>query len=123
MTKSLYYLECVCMDDISFPNGDFHKGEVFYYNSNASAKEMCLYNFGRFATMPAAKAEKIRSLANDYKHINNSGPYLPLTRQKRYAKKWQIKKYPNHMKTYLESKGHFKCEIKELKVTYKEEEV
>ena len=48
MKKSIYYIECTCIKDCSYPNIDFHVGDVFYYNKKASSNEMYLYYSYKF---------------------------------------------------------------------------
>ena len=118
MNKSLYYIECTCIKDCSYPNIDFHVGDVFYYNKKAASNEMYLYY---------SYKDKRHSTSEEDKHIASTfGKYtshIPFTRQKKFAKKWQIKSYAEYWTRWVEEIGDFKCNIKEIKITYEEEEV
>ena len=48
--------------------------------------------------------------------------YLPFTRQKKNAKKWQIKRYADHEASIINNIGEFNAIVKEIKITYIEEE-
>lgn len=115
MNKIFYYLEVTCITDCHYPFVDFHKGEVLYYNPKASSNEMYLFK---------SDDEESYSSKTKYGKYRTIGQWswLPFTRKKQYAKKWQIKRYPENIKRIIESYGEFTCEIKEIKVTYKEEE-
>lgn len=83
MNKSLYYIECTCIKDCSYPNVDFHIGDVLYYNPKAASNEMYLnYNY----------RESRHATVEEMYHYNWKS-YLPYTRQKKNAKKWQIRRY------------------------------
>ena len=119
MNKSLYYIECTANCDMEFENGYantkwgqennfiktiFHKGDIVYFNPKAASNEMYV---GR---------DK-----NPYQGWSSS--YLPFTRQKRFAKKWQIKEYAEKNARIINEKEQFTAVIKEIKITYMEEEV
>jgi len=121
MNKSLYFIECTANSDIEFDNGYantkwgqennfiktiFHKGDVVYFNPKASSNEMYV----------GCNREK-----NPYRYWSSS--YLPFTRQKRFAKKWQIKEYAKENARFINEKGQFTAVVKEIKITYTEEEV
>jgi len=113
MNKSLYYIECICIKDCSYPNVDFHIGDVVYYNPNAASNEMYLYwNYreNRHATEEEMRYYRYKS-------------HLPYTRQKKNAKKWQIKRYADWYVNIINDTGEFKATVKEIKVTYIEEEL
>jgi hypothetical protein len=42
---------------------------------------------------------------------------------KKNAKKWEIKRYPDWEAMLINEKGEFNAVVKEIKVTYEEEEV
>jgi len=117
MNKSLYYIECTCIKDCSYPNIDFHVGDVFYYNKKAASNEMYLYY---------SYKDKRHSTSEEDEHIASTfGKYtshIPFTRQKRFAKKWEIKRYPDWEAMLINEKGEFNAVVKEIKVTYTEEE-
>jgi len=113
MNKSLYFIECTAKDDIEFKTGwsedqitVFHKGDIVYFNPKASANEMYV-GYGK---------DK-----NPYQGWSSS--YLPFTRQKRFAKKWQIKEYADRNAKYVNEYGQFNAIVKEIKITYTEENI
>ena len=118
MNKSIYYIECTCIKDCSYPNVDFHVGDVLYYNKKASSNEMYLFFNNR---------EKRHRNDEEIKHIESTfgrwANYIPFTRQKKNAKKWEIKRYPEWEAMLINKMGEFNCIVKEIKVTYEEEEV
>lgn len=107
--SSLYYMECICIKDVKFPNVEFHINDVLYYNSKASAKEMWKYN-----GITSTETDE-----NFRKYFY--GSYLPFTRLKKNARKYKKLSSLESVKKYIESKGDFSCKIKEIKVTYVEE--
>ena len=116
--KSLYYIEVTCIKDVSYPNVDLHIGDVLYFNSKASSNEMyLLYSY---------KHNRHRTKEEEQHVINTFGrytSYLPFTRKKTNAKKWQIKSYADGEAKWLNNTGEFNAIVKEIKVTYQEEEV
>lgn len=113
MNKSLYFIECTANYDIELKTGwkddqitTFHKGDVIYFNPKASSNEMYV----------GCVREK-----NPYRWWSSC--YLPFTRQKRFAKKWQIKDYADKNAQYINEKGQFNAVVKEIKLTYTEEEI
>lgn len=117
-TKSLYYIECTCINDCKYPNVEFHKGDVVYYNKKAAANEMYLgFNY----------VEKRHNTDEEIEHLKSTFgryvSYLPFTRQKKFAKKWEIRRYPEWEADIINKMGEFNCIVKEIKVTYEEEEV
>lgn len=113
MTKSIYYIECICIKDCAYPNIDFHVGDVVYYNPKAASNEMYLgWNY-RENRHP--KLEEI----DKYKYQS----YLPFTKQKKNAKKWEIKRYADRYANIINNTGEFSTVVKEIKITYTEEEI
>ena len=106
MNKSLYFIECTCIKDCVFPKVSFKTGDVVYFNSKASSDEMYV----------GYEREK-----NPYQYWSRG--YLPFTRQKRFAKKWQIKDYADKNARFINNVGYFTAIVKEIKLTYTEEEV
>ena len=49
--------------------------------------------------------------------------HLPYTRQKKNAKKWQVKRYADWYANIINDRGEFKATVKEIKITYEEEEL
>lgn len=115
MNKSLYYIECTCIKNCIYPNIEFHEGDIFYYNKKARANEMYLWNYKDSNRNISEEAIKYRGIGD--------WSYLPFTRQKKFAKKWQIKEYAENISRLIESRGEFTCSIKEIKITYTEEEI
>ena len=117
MVKSLYYIQCTAKTDFTFDTGyqehehtDFHVGNVVYYNKKTMAREMHL---------------KIRwpGVENPYRSISSGFNYLPFTRKKQWAKRWEKKYYAQKTANIINSKGQFDAVVKEIKMTYEEEEV
>ena len=115
MNKSLYYIECTCIKDVKYPNIEFHVGDIFYYNKKASSSEMYLYYNKDHS--PLTQEQKI-NIPLAYKLT----AYLPFTRQKKNAKKWQIKRYADWEAHKINDIGEFNAIVKEIKITYIEEE-
>ena len=114
MEKKLYYIECTCIREVKFPNTEFNIGDVLYYNKKGTSNEM--YCFNRFINPDS----EIVKNANKYYVIGTSS-YLPFTRKKQNAKKWEIKSYAEHTARIINELGEFNAVIKEIKVTYEEE--
>ena len=121
MEKKLYYIECTCIRDVKFPNTEFHMGDVLYYNGNASSDEMYLYN--DIALHNADYKHMIEMNENTQRYKGLAKSYLPFTRQKKNARKYKKLKQAEWIKTVIENRNDFACEIKEIKVTYTEEEL
>ena len=120
MEKKLYYIECTCIRDVKFPNTEFHVGDVLYYNGNASSNEMYLYNDITLHNDDYEHMIEISGNIKRYKAICNQS-HLPFTRQKKNARKYKKLKQAEWIKTVIENKNDFACEIKEIKITYIEE--
>lgn len=121
MNKPLYFIECTAKSDIEFENGwanskygqennliktIYKKGDVVYFNPKATSNE----------TYVGYGPDK-----NPYRYWSSS--HLPFTRQKKFAKKWQIKEYAEKNARFINNIGQFNAVIKEIKLTYTEEEV
>lgn len=116
MNKIEYYIECTCNKDISFPNVDFHPGDVLYYNKNAYAYEMYLgYDY---RTHNPVKSEVIERY-----NLLGKWARLPFTHQKRFAKKWKKDGYADHIAEEINKIGDFNAVVKKINVTYSEEEI
>jgi len=116
MNKTIYYIECKCIKNIVFPNVTIKEGEILYYNKKASSNEM--YCFNNFINPDS----EIVKNANKYRAIG-SWSYLPFTRKKQNAKKWEVKRYAEDIVRIMNKLGEFNAIIKEIKVTYNEEEI
>ena len=117
MEKKLYYIELECIKDCKFPNVEYHKGDILYFNPNASSNETYIYNYEN------RELENVCKLViYDYKIIGKNS-HIPFVRLKNRAKKWQIKGRADWYADYINNKGHFKATVKEIKITYTEEEV
>jgi uncharacterized membrane protein (UPF0127 family) len=92
-----------------FDFGEEGNHEMWMYNSNA------LHNTDYYVFIEMD--ENIRR----YKGLAKS--YLPFTRQKKNARKYKKLKQAEWIKSLIDNKGDFKCEIKEIKITYTEEEI
>jgi hypothetical protein len=119
MKKSLYYIECTCIKNCKFPNVEYHIGDIIYVNPKASSDETYVYIY---YSDSKEKAEICEHTKNKYNVLIYAG-HLPFTRQKKFAKKWQIKSYAEDLAYKIEKRGDFKCNIKEIKMIYEEEEV
>ena len=119
MEKKLYYIECTCVRDVIFPNTEFHIGDVLYYNGNASSNEMYMYN--NKALHNTDYEHMIEMSENKRRYLGLANSYLPFTRQKKNARKYKKLKHVEHIKSCIENKNDFKCEIKEIKIIYTEE--
>lgn len=119
MNKSLYYIELTCIKDCSYPNVEFHVGEILYYNKKAASNEMylfspCINQGSKFMDEDHAKK---------YLGLCGNSLYLPFTRKKSNAKKWQIKRYADQIAECISNRHEFNAVVKEIKITYKEEEI
>lgn len=121
MEKKLYYIECNCIRDVKFYNTEFHIGDVLYYNGNASSNEMWLYNSKAAHNTDYEHIYEMSENVNRYKGLAKS--YLPFTRQKKNARKYKKLKQAEWIKSSIERRNDFKCEIKEIKIIYTEEEI
>ena len=117
MTKTLYYIECTCIQDCSYPNIDFHVGDVFYFNKKASSNEMYLYYNHRANKTLTYQEEEFNAVT-----FGKFTSHIPFTRKKKFAKKWEIKRYAEHEANIINSHKFFNCVIKEIKIEYIEEE-
>ena len=117
MEKSFYYIECTCIKNVKYPNVEFHIGDIVYFNKKASSNEMYLC-FNNTEHRHLTEEEK-----NNIPTIYKWSSYLPFTKQKKYAKKWEIKRYANSNARLINSIGEFNAIVKEIKVTYQEEEI
>lgn len=116
MNKSLYYIECECIKNTVFPNVTIKEGEILYYNKKASSNEM--YCFNSFINPDS----EIVKNGKKYRGIGTRS-YLPFTRKKQNAKKWEVKRYAESIVRIINELGEFNAVIKEIKVTYTEEEI
>lgn len=116
--KSLYYIEVTCIKDVSYSNVDLHVGDVLYFNSKASSNEMyLLYSYKHNRCINEEEKQHVIDIFGRY------ASYLPLTRKKANAKKWQIKSYADGEAELLNKTGEFNAIVREIKVTYQEEEI
>lgn len=120
MQKTLYYLELISIKDIPLPNTTIKKGDVLYYNNNASSNEMYIYNQNAYQSKDEPKyfdkLSRYNNL-NKYKGLLTKS-HLPFTRTKKYAKKYISLKQLQHIKTIIDSKGDFITNIKSINMTY-----
>jgi hypothetical protein len=121
MNKNLYYIECTCIRDVKFPNTEFHIGDVLYYNGNASSNEMWIFYNKNYNKTVSENDELYRIEADEnvqrYAGLCNKG-YIPLTRKKNNARMYKKLSQAEWIKTIIERRDDFKCDIKEIKVTY-----
>lgn len=124
MNKLLYYIECTCIRDVKFPNTEFHIGDVLYYNNNASSNEMWIY-YNKYNKTFSEKENLYFIEADEnvqrYAGLCNKG-HIPLTRKKNNARIYKKLSQAEWIKSVIENREDFKCEIKEIKVTYNIEE-
>lgn len=119
MNQKFYYIECTCIKDVKFPNTEFHIGDVLYYNGNASSNEMWLYNSKAFHNTDYEHIYEMSENVNRYKGLAKS--YLPFTRKKSNARKYKKLSQAEWIKSVIENRGDFRCEIKEINIIYSEE--
>ena len=117
MNKKLYYIECTCIRDVKFPNTEFHIGDVLYYNNNASSKEMWIFNNKAFPEKDNLYIIEADENVQRYVGLRNKC-YIPFTRKKKNARKFKKLSRTEWIKSIIESLEDFKCDIKEIKVTY-----
>lgn len=104
-------------------------GDVLWYNGNAPSIEMyvisvLLKDRWRNEGVPEEEIAKRSKELDDnvgryrYRGLLTSGGHLPFTRRKTSARKYKSLKQAGYIKSSIESAGDFKCEIKEIEVTY-----
>lgn len=121
MNKNLYYIECTCIRDVKFPNIEFHVGDILYYNGNASSKEMWIF-FNKNYNKAVSEKDNLYLIEADdnvqrYAGLCNKG-YIPLTRKKKNARMYKKLSQAEWIKSIIERREDFKCDIKEIKVIY-----
>lgn len=121
MDKNLYYIQCTCIRNVKFPNTEFHIGDVLYYNNNASSKEMWIfYNKNYNKAFP--EKDNLYLIEADENVQRYVGLYnkchIPFTRKKKNARIFKKLSRTEWIKSIIESLKDFKCDIKEIKVTY-----
>ena len=121
MEQKLYYIECTCIRDVKFPNTEFHVNDVLYYNGNASSNEMWIFNNQAFLNADNLYLIEANENIKRYKGLVKS--YLPFTRQKKNARKYKKLSQAEWIKSLIENRDDFKCKIKEITITYNEEEL
>lgn len=119
MNKSLYFVECTCIKNCLYPNVEFHIGEVLYYNKKAASNEMYLFN----PYINPGSEFMNENHAKKYFGLCGNSLYLPFTRKKNNAKKWEIKRYAEQIAECINNRHEFNAIVKEIKVIYEEEEV
>ena len=121
MNKILYYIECTCIRDVKFPNTEFHIGDVLYYNNNASSNEMWIFNNKAFSEKDNLYLIEADENIQRYAGLCNKG-YIPLTRKKKNTRMYKKLSQAEWIKSIIERREDFKCDIKEIKVIYDIEE-
>ena len=111
MNKSLYYIECTCIRDCKFPNVEYHIKDIVYFNPKAVSNETYV-GYGK---------DENGEYKNPYSYYRSS--HLPFTRQKKFAKKWQIKDCADRYARHINEIGQFTAIVKEIKLIYEEEEI
>jgi len=87
MQKTLYYLELISIKGLHLPNTTIKKGDVLYYNNNASSNEMYIYNQNAYQSKDEPNYLHKHNNLDKYKGFITSS-HLPFTRTKNYAKKY-----------------------------------
>ena len=129
MIEKYYYIECTCIRKTRFPYTVINVGDVLWYNGNASSIEMyvisvLLKDQWRNEGVPEEEIAKRSKELDDnvgryrYRGLLTSRGHLPFTRRKTSARKYKSLKQAGYIKSSIESAGDFKCEIKEIDVTY-----
>ena len=113
--KSLYYIVCTCIKNVKFPNTEFHIGDVLYYNNNASSNEMWIFNNKAFSDKDDLYL--IEADENVQRYAGLCKSYLPFTRKKKNARLYKKLSQAKWIKSIIERREDFKCEIKEIKIT------
>lgn len=121
MNKNLYYIECTCIRDVKFPNTEFHIGDVLYYNNNASSNEMWIFNNKAFSEKENLYIIEADKNVQRYQGLCNKS-YIPLTRKKKNARLYKKLSQAEWIKSIIEERNDFKCEIKNIEITYEFEE-
>ena len=121
MNKNLYYIECTCIRDVKFPNTEFHIGDILYYNGNASSNEMWTFNNKAFSEKDDLYLIEADENVQRYAGLCNKG-YIPLTRKKKNARMYKKLSQAEWIKSIIERREDFKCDIKEIKIIYDIEE-
>ena len=112
MINKLYYIQITCIKDIQFPNVEYHKGDVIYYNNNASSNETYIWNTYN-------QSSQIQENFNRYNTICKAS-HLPFVRTKNKAKKYKQENWANWIAELINKRGDFKAEVKEINLIYKE---
>jgi G:T/U-mismatch repair DNA glycosylase len=122
MNKTLYYyyIVCTCIRDVKFPNTEFHIGDVLYYNNNAASNEMWIFNNKAFSNKDNLYLIEADENVQRYKGLCNKS-HIPLTRKKKNARLYKKLSQAEWIKTIIENRNDFKCEIKNIEVTYEYE--
>lgn len=119
-----YYIVCTCIRDVKFPNTEFHVGDTLYYNGNASSKEMWIFfnkNYNK-AVSEKDNLYRIEADENVRRYAGLCKAYIPLTRTKKNARLYKKLSQAEWIKSIIEKRNDFKCEIKNIEVTYEFEE-
>ena len=116
-TLYYYYIICTCIRDVKFPNTEFHIGDVLYYNNNASSNEMWTFNNKAFSEKENLYIIEADENVQRYAGLCNKG-YIPLTRKKKNARMYKKLSQAEWIKSIIERREDFKCDIKEIKVIY-----
>ena len=117
MTKELYFIQCTCKKDCKYPNIEFHKGDVYYFNNKARANAMYLW---KRSALTNTEMDQLFPNRGQYRGIGDWS-YVPFTIQKQHAKRWQIKRYPEQIANIINVIGEFEAKIITIKVTYEED--
>ena len=129
MIEKYYYIECTCIRKTRFPYTVINVGDVLWYNGNASSAEMYIISVllkdrWRNEGVPEEEIDRRVNELDDnvgryrYRGLLTSNSCLPFTRRKTSAKKYKRLKQAEYIKSSIESTDDFKCDIKEIKVTY-----
>ena len=129
MIEKYYYIECTCIRKTRFPYTVINVGDVLWYNGNASSAEMYIISVllkdrWRNEGVPEEEIVKRAKELDDnvgryrYRGLLTSDGHLPFTRRKTSAKRYKRLKQAVRVKSRIESADDFKCDIKEIKVTY-----
>lgn len=124
-TLYYYYIVCTCIRDVKFPNTEIHIGDALYYNNNAASKEMWIFYNKNYNKTVSENDELYRIEADKnvqrYQGLCNKS-YIPLTRKKKNARLYKKLSQAEWIKSIIEERNDFKCEIKNIEITYEFEE-
>ena len=117
MTQTLYYIQLTCIKDLYLPNTTIKKGDILYYNNNASSNEMYIYNQNALHSKDEPNYFDKHNNLNKYKGLLTKS-HLPFTKIKKNAKKYKSLRKLLYLKELINNFGDFNAEIKTIDIIY-----